>query len=141
MSYYYNRGVLPDAFVKAMSSGDWRAAADFLIAGTPEKLMARRQREAKLIYDPDAETEIETDTDTDTEEPEQYMPPVPGSEESNSYMDFYNQMLANRNVKQNNSFGSVDYSTDSQRRKSWSQAILDDVMARSNEFYSQLSQL
>lgn len=101
--------------------------------------MARRQREAKLIYDPDAKTE--TETDTDTEEPEQYMPPVPGSEKSNNYMDFYNQLLANRNVKQNNSFDSVDYSTDGQRRKSWSQAILDDVMARSNELYSQLSQL
>lgn len=103
--------------------------------------MARRQREAKLIYDPDAETETETDTDTETEEPEQYMPPVPGSKESNNYMDFYNQLLANRNVKQNNSFDSVDYNTDGQRRKSWSQAILDDIMARSNELYSQLSQL
>ena len=141
MSYYYNRGVFPDAFVQAMSSGDWRAASDFLIADTPEKLMARRQREAKLIYDPDAETETDTDTDTDTEKQEQYMPPVPGSDESNSYMDFYNQLLANRNVKQNNSFNGVDYSSDGQRRKSWSQAILDDVMARSNEFYSQLSQL
>lgn len=103
--------------------------------------MARRQREAKLIYDPDAETETDIDTDTETKEQEQYMPPVPGSEESNKYMDYYNQLLANKDIKQNNSFGNVDYNVDAQRRKSWSQAILDDVMTRSNEFYSQLSQL
>lgn len=138
MSYYYNRGVIPEALANAMSSGDWKAASDFLIAGTLSNLMARRQRESKLIYDPEAATETETETE---EEPEQYMPPAPGSEESNKYMDYYNQMLANKDIKQNNSFGNVDYNADEQRRKSWSQAILDDVMARSNEFYSQLSQL
>lgn len=104
--------------------------------------MARRQREAKLIYDPDAESKTNTDTDTETEEPEQYMPPVPGSEKANYNMqELYSMMMSDMQTSRHQPQIDNTYNELSQRGQLWTQDIWNRIKESSQNLFSEISNI